>query len=582
MTLTAKNLPESSGSGKPGESAKPSSSKTGQSPRSNPVCLEAAVTIRSLPAEDASVGPPIREEARTVIVFDNGAVLRTTSRLVPGRTVIVSNASGRDVVCRIASGRNLPSIKGYIEVEFIEPVNDFWGIHQDATPLTVVPSTAPAIPRELPAPAASEPSTSTSETRAKPSAPSAGAVLPFEQAPAVAGVPSSPVFREPSATNPALRASAEPFTDPGNKAGSGYSHAQVAVPDSIANWQPAAPEAPVAKVAVEPPREISANEPAPPAQPRDFMSKGLMAYEQSQSSDGASSGRVPLIVGVAALVLAGACGVFFLTHRTPTPAPGTAAVSQSTAPAAPAASDTRPTTPVTTNETAAALPPEQNASPQEQLQVDPIGPSAAASPVPAVVTSSSGFDDRTSARSARKTDKSDKGAVAKQADVSASRHSAIPSLSMASPSAPARNVGNLGDGAAPLTDVATSEPVGATPAGLLTSAGKTSKPPAAPASAPPTPAPPPAPKIVHDPKLMSSVRPVYPLAAKQANVQGSVTITATVDENGKVVSAKALNGPLLLRAAAVDSVSQWKYAPGTLDGKPVASQVTVSVEFRMN
>src|SRR5260370_20168881 len=48
--------------------------------RSNPVCLEVAVTIRSLPAENAGTSStadkPIQEEARTVIVFENGAVLR--------------------------------------------------------------------------------------------------------------------------------------------------------------------------------------------------------------------------------------------------------------------------------------------------------------------------------------------------------------------------------------------------------------------------------------------------------------------------------------------------------------------------
>ena len=75
---------------------------------------------------------PIREEGRTVIVFDNGAVLRSTNNMPVGQTVILSNPNGRDVVCRVVGGRNLPSVKGYVEVEFIEAVNDFWGIHQDA------------------------------------------------------------------------------------------------------------------------------------------------------------------------------------------------------------------------------------------------------------------------------------------------------------------------------------------------------------------------------------------------------------------------------------------------------------------
>jgi outer membrane biosynthesis protein TonB len=37
-----------------------------------------------------------------------------------------------------------------------------------------------------------------------------------------------------------------------------------------------------------------------------------------------------------------------------------------------------------------------------------------------------------------------------------------------------------------------------------------------------------------------------------------------------------------LRQSAVDSVKQWKYSPGLADGRPVASQVTVSLEFKLN
>ena len=42
-----------------------------------------------------------------------------------------------------------------------------------------------------------------------------------------------------------------------------------------------------------------------------------MAYEQPDSSSGASNGRMPLIVGAAALVLAGVCGVVFFMHEGP-------------------------------------------------------------------------------------------------------------------------------------------------------------------------------------------------------------------------------------------------------------------------
>jgi len=134
MTLTVKDSAASANLGKPGTPSQDSENKANQSPRSNPVCLEAGITIRSLPAEAGNSIQPIREEGRTVIVFDNGAVLRSTSNLPPGLTVILSDSNGRDVVCRVVGGRNSPNVKGYVEVEFIEPVNDFWRIHQDSEP----------------------------------------------------------------------------------------------------------------------------------------------------------------------------------------------------------------------------------------------------------------------------------------------------------------------------------------------------------------------------------------------------------------------------------------------------------------
>ncbi len=148
MTLTVKDSLESASQSKPGTTSQNTENKSGQSPRSNPVCLEVAVTIRSLPGEngDAS-GPsaPLREEGRTVIVFDNGAVLRLSNNLPAGQKVILSSAQGRDVVCRVVEGRNLPTVRGYIEVEFMEQFNDFWRIHQIPEQVNVSLPPAPAL-----------------------------------------------------------------------------------------------------------------------------------------------------------------------------------------------------------------------------------------------------------------------------------------------------------------------------------------------------------------------------------------------------------------------------------------------------
>jgi protein TonB len=113
------------------------------------------------------------------------------------------------------------------------------------------------------------------------------------------------------------------------------------------------------------------------------------------------------------------------------------------------------------------------------------------------------------------------------------------------------------------------------------SSGRTSNAPAPPPSAPAAASVVSA-KPTRDPKLISSTRLVYPAAARQANIQGTVSVSANIDENGNVVSVKALSGPMLLRQAAVESVTQWRYSPALVDGKPTPSQVTLNVDFRLN
>ncbi len=307
-----------------------------------------------------------------------------------------------------------------------------------------------------------------------------------------------------------------------------------------------------------------------------------MAYEQPRPSSSASNGRMSLIVGGAALVLVGLGAGLFLTHRwtAPVSVAKTAVVNQPSMPEPPAAN--RAPEPVQAPQEEATQMAAQMAT-QTQAQpvaVDQTQPVAAVAPVPAVVTSPATTDTRTESRNVLRQEKN--AVVSKQPDISSSRRPVIPNLKMASPNAPNPNSANLGVGASSITDIASTETVGGTPpAGLLTSAGRTSNPPAPPPSAP-APAPVIAAKTARDPKLISSTRPVYPGAARQANIQGNVTVLANIDENGKVVGAWALNGPMLLRQAAADSVKQWKYSPGLVDGKPAHSQVTVGVEFRLN
>lgn len=94
-------------------------------------------------------------------------------------------------------------------------------------------------------------------------------------------------------------------------------------------------------------------------------------------------------------------------------------------------------------------------------------------------------------------------------------------------------------------------------------------------------APPPVGGDVKQAKLISSVPPQYPALAKNQHVSGNVLVDALIDANGKVTTMKVVSGPTLLHQAAMDALKQWKYQPATLDGKPVAMHLTVTLQFRL-
>jgi TonB family protein len=90
----------------------------------------------------------------------------------------------------------------------------------------------------------------------------------------------------------------------------------------------------------------------------------------------------------------------------------------------------------------------------------------------------------------------------------------------------------------------------------------------------------PAARVVTQPRLIWSASPIYPTLAKQANIQGDVKLEITINESGHVTKTKAISGPALLQQPAINAVRDWKYEPSTLDGKPVPTQLVVTVQFR--
>jgi len=80
-------------------------------------------------------------------------------------------------------------------------------------------------------------------------------------------------------------------------------------------------------------------------------------------------------------------------------------------------------------------------------------------------------------------------------------------------------------------------------------------------------------------KLLRAVTPVYPPDAMRNYITGDVRIEAQVDAKGHVGGMSIIFGPAAFRQAAMDALRQYQYAPATQGGKAVASKVVVTVKF---
>jgi protein TonB len=81
--------------------------------------------------------------------------------------------------------------------------------------------------------------------------------------------------------------------------------------------------------------------------------------------------------------------------------------------------------------------------------------------------------------------------------------------------------------------------------------------------------------------LVSRVEPVYPPAAKAANIQGVVILELVIGTDGTVIEGRVLRSIALLDQAALDAVVQWRYEPTLLNGAPVEVIATVTVNFSL-
>jgi protein TonB len=104
------------------------------------------------------------------------------------------------------------------------------------------------------------------------------------------------------------------------------------------------------------------------------------------------------------------------------------------------------------------------------------------------------------------------------------------------------------------------------------------------ADEPPPPEPKPVPRApisggVLNGKALSLPHPPYPQIAKAAHASGTVVVQVLIDENGNVVSARAVSGHPLLQAVAVAAARGARFSPTKLSGQPVKVTGVIQYNF---
>jgi protein TonB len=77
------------------------------------------------------------------------------------------------------------------------------------------------------------------------------------------------------------------------------------------------------------------------------------------------------------------------------------------------------------------------------------------------------------------------------------------------------------------------------------------------------------------------VPPIYPEQARIQGIEGTVVLRGIIAENGSLREVKVVSGDAILAFAAKQAVSQWRYSPYRLNGKPVSLPTDITIQFKL-
>ncbi|MGH9572646.1 MAG: TonB family protein [Candidatus Acidiferrales bacterium] len=559
--------------GAPAAQSKPDLSKL----RADAVSLDVPVRVHGSRVTEVVRGltphtEPFEEEASTMIVFPHGGVVRMATTVGVGQMLVLTNLrTSQDAICRVVKVRAYSNSQAYVEVEFTHRQVGYWGVHFPADDEESFPTAPPPTPSP--------------EQDRKPVVSSVTVkVEPLPKSPAAPAKNESvfaPIGSQEDVQPPAAHTELRP-------------RAVLSPPAARATAS-----APIGNGARSPLTKISASaSPMPSVEAEPSVTESNIEMEDRQAAETfgtltGGTGRTGQAVlssafgarldagvstpaqGVAAsnnwmwvaaclfFLLAGlAGGAFYFRQHSTEAQTGTKALEAMSQPVAPATVAPAMQPPAIQQETASERPeasvaaptatnaehqnraatnaPEQPAHIVENTPARGLRPASPAEPISAPVSKNfAPTNARPVARAIERT-----------------RVAAAPSLT----TAPAVSVMPSGSEALP---------------GMLNSSEA---------------ALPPPPQqtltrvrvggVIVQPKLVHSVAPNYPSAARTAGISGNVVIVAHVEKTGDVTSMKVVSGPATLQSAAMSALKTWKYQPATLDGSPIATDVTVTIKFQ--
>lgn len=519
-----------------------------------PTVLEVPVTVQgSKSVEGTGQRELFTETTKTVLVFENGAVMNLQSRLSPGQTVFLRNdQSGREILCRVLESPAVGKV-GPTDLEFTVYDPEFWVVKADAPPAAA------------PKPEAAAPETSTPETATPETA--AAEIASPETAMQEPPNPEAPKPTElPVAIPVAARTVEEivPAYEPVVSASPEVAPASSDVPTPALEAAVANPAA----VDQALPEQANASEPADTATVRKHVA-------EAELSDAEAEERLAALMALEANKTAMRAAAKKAKETGQAAAPGDPQSPSEKESGDPSHAAEIPIAPAATH-----------AIFNSALAQNPIVMGIAASILIIVVVgiawharrgslNRAATGDRAAAASLKSSQNAVGAAAQSPPPPGASNAATIPG-----PSAPkiqqpgvtpkadlrATHGGAPGDNyGGPIVSDSTANPTTRISDGAVLSRSNATRPNA---------------RGIVPAKIVTQPQPAFPAWAKSLDLDGVVTLDALIDENGNLAKTKVLSGPRALQRAAQDAVALWIFEPAQNSGKPVASHLLLTVEFQ--